>query len=530
VSREETRKRLYEDFEYYAKHCLKLRSKPDKDTGVSKLSPFLLNRGQKRILENVEAQLKRRGFVRLILVKGRQMGSSTFVEGWLFWWTTQRKAQRTLVVAHDATATQTVFEMTKRFFDNCPEAIRPHKEYNSRKELSFDKLDSSYRIATAGGDGIVRGEMIQTAHLSEFAWWPPNSAKQNFSGLMDAIPNTRGTAVFIESTSNSYNLFYEQYEAARKGESLFEVVFLPWYWADEYQMPVGDDFELTPDETELMAKYGPDGLTHGHLVFRRAKIAEKGRDQFKQEFPFDAEESFLTSGHPVFNPERVQDLLEQKQEPIARKTLINRTWEDSPRGELHCFLPHDPTDTYYVGADVAHGVGKDWSVAQVFDSQRRQAAVWRSNRTDPDRFGTVLAELGRFYNEALVICEANNSGGGTANHVLAKAELYQKVFQETLYDKVTDTETLRYGFLTTEKSKSFVIDRLRANVRTKDIQIYDERTLLEMRSFIVTESGRMESERGTHDDHVIALALADHINEGVFQPILNEAGWYGEIE
>jgi hypothetical protein len=263
VSREETRKRLYEDFEYYAKHCLKLRSKPDKDTGVSKLSPFLLNRGQKRILENVEAQLKRRGFVRLILVKGRQMGSSTFVEGWLFWWTTQRKAQRTLVVAHDATATQTVFEMTKRFFDNCPEAIRPHKEYNSRKELSFDKLDSSYRIATAGGDGIVRGEMIQTAHLSEFAWWPPNSAKQNFSGLMDAIPNTRGTAVFIESTSNSYNLFYEQYEAARKGESLFEVVFLPWYWADEYQMPVGDDFELTPDETELMAKYGPDGLTHG---------------------------------------------------------------------------------------------------------------------------------------------------------------------------------------------------------------------------------------------------------------------------
>jgi hypothetical protein len=142
----------------------------------------------------------------------------------------------------------------------------------------------------------------------------------------------------------------------------------------------------------------------------------------------------------------------------------------------------------------------------------------------------VLAELGRFYNEALVICEANNSGGGTANHVLAKAELYQKVFQETLYDKVTDTETLRYGFLTTEKSKSFVIDRLRANVRTKDIQIYDERTLLEMRSFIVTESGRMESERGTHDDHVIALALADHINEGVFQPILNEAGWYGEIE
>lgn len=529
MSREETRRRLYEDFQFYAKHCLKVRTKPDATTGVSKLSPFILNRAQQRINDKVNEQLKRRGFVRLILVKGRQLGSSTFVEGWLFWWNTQRRAQRALVVAHDATATQTVFDMTKRFYDNCPEAVRPQKKYKNSRELSFDVLDSSYRIATAGGDGIVRGEMIQTAHLSEFAWWPPGAAKNNFNGLMDAIPNTRGTAVFIESTSNSYNLFYDQYEAARKGDSLFEVVFLPWYWDDGYQMPVPADFEMTPDEAELVATYGPDGLTLGHLVFRRAKIAEKGRDLFKQEFPFNADESFLTSGHPVFNPERVQEMLEEKREPIARKTLINRNWEDSPRGELHCFLPHDPKETYYIGADVSAGVGKDWSVAQVFDSQRRQAAVWRSNRTDPDYYGTVLANLGRFYNDAMICCESNKDGI-LVNRVIQKDEAYQWLYQETMYDKVTDTETLKYGFLTTEKSKPLVIDKLRANVRTKDIEIYDETTLLEMRSFIVTESGRMEAEKGQHDDHVMALALADHINEGAFQLVTNESGWYGEIE
>jgi len=529
VSREEVRRRLYEDFEFYAKHCLKLRTKPDPETGVSKLAPFVLNRAQKRILAQIEEQMARRGFVRLILVKGRQLGSSTFVEGWLYWWTTQRRAQRTLVVAHDATSTQTVFEMTKRFFENCPEAVRPSKRAYSRKELELDKLDSSYRIATAGGDGIVRGETITAAHLSEFAWWPASSSKANFSGLMDAIPNTRGTAVFVESTSNSYNLFYEQYEAARKGASLFEVVFLPWYWDDGYRMDVPVGFERSPEEQQLIDQYGSDGLTDGHLIFRRVKVAEKGRDQFKQEFPFTAEESFLTSGHPVFNPERVQAMLEEKQEPIARKTLVNRKWEDSPRGELHCFLPHDPTDTYFVGADVSAGVGKDWSVAQVFDSKRRQAAVWRSNRVDPDWYGTVLTEIGRFYNDALV-CAESNKDGILVNRVLQKDERYPWVFQETIYDKVTDTETLKYGFLTTEKSKPLVIDKLRANVRTKDIQIYDEQTLLEMRSFIVTESGRMEAEKGQHDDHVMALALADHINEGAFQLVTNESSWYGEIE
>ena len=529
------RKRLFDDFNYYAQHALKVRTKPN-EKGESLVAPFVLNRGQRRILERVDAQMTTRGFVRIIIVKGRQMGSSTFVEGWIYHRVSQRKAQRALVVAHDAPATKTVFEMTKRFHENCPEILRPETRYTNVKELSFNILDSSYRIATAGGDGIVRGEMINVAHLSEFAWWPVNSARNNYNGLMDAIPQAPGTAVFIESTANSYNLFWEQCEAARKGESLFEMVFLPWYWDDGYQMPVPEGFEQSPDEEELMALYAHDGLTEGHLVFRRNKIAEKGSDLFKQEYPCSAEEAFLTSGRPVFNPERIAEMLKGKQEPIARKTLngviVDKkrklVWEDDQRGELLCYLPHSDTETYYIGADVGAGVKKDFSVAQVFDSQRRQAAVWRG-QADPDYYGTVLAALGRFYNDALICCERNNHGILT-NRVIHKDEAYPWVYQETVYDKVTDTETLHVGFFTSERSKPLVIDKLRANVRQHEIEIYDETTLHEMRSFIVTETGRMEAEKGTHDDCVIALALADHINEGAFVPIVNSDEWYGAIE
>jgi hypothetical protein len=410
--------------------------------------------------------------------------------------------------------------------DRMPALLKPSTKYDGKKELAFDKLDSSYRIATAGGDGIVRGDTVSVAHLSEFAWWPASSAKGNFSGLMDAIPNVPGTAVFIESTANSFNLFYEQYEAARKGESLFEAVFLPWFWDDGYRLPVKDGFVRTPPEEQLVELYG---LDDEQLSFRRAKIAEKGLDLFRQEYPCNAMESFLTSGRPVFNPDRLQEQMANIRPPLYRLALEGDEWNEHALGELRVFRELDDLETYYIGADVGLGVKQDYSVAQVFDSKRRQVAIWRDDRTEPGYFGTTLAHLGRFYNDAMIICESNGPGILT-NRVMSQYEDYPNVFQETRYDKLSDEETLRLGFTTSEKSKGLVISELREHLRQREITIHDEDTLDEMRSFIVTETGRMEADKGKHDDTVMALALADHINEGPVTPIKNEASWYVGIE
>jgi large subunit ribosomal protein L25 len=207
-----------------------------------------------------------------------------------------------IVVAHDAPATANIFGMTKRIHDKMPEIMKPATSYSSKKELVFSALDSSYIVATAGGDGIGRSEMFTGAHLSEAAWWPQGSAEDNHAGLMDCIPNAPGMLVFEESTANSYNMFFQHWQAALKGESVFEAIFLSWLMADEYRAPVTEGFERTPDEEEIVKLYG---ATDEQLMFRRHKIAEKGADLFKQEFPLCAEEAFLTTGHPVFKPEAI---------------------------------------------------------------------------------------------------------------------------------------------------------------------------------------------------------------------------------
>lgn len=521
----EVRRRLLEDFPFYARHSLKIRTKPD-DEGLSAIAPLVLNAAQRRLQDMIDRQLATTNKVRIIILKGRQMGLSTHVGGWFYWRVSQHKALKAMVVAHTGDSTKTLFDMTRRYHDNMPEILKPSTRYSSRKELVFDKLDSSYMIVTAGGDAVGRSETITCAHLSELAYWPKSSANDTYSGLMDAIPSGAGTAVIIESTANGISgLFYEQCAKARSGESDFEFIFLPWFIEPGYRLPVRGNFSHTPTEQKLVDKYH---LDDEQLMFRRARIAEKGVELFKQEYPCDADEAFLTSGRPVFNPERLVEMREKVVPPINRMALTAGEWEDHPLGELKQFLEINPKETYYLGCDVGFGVRKDHSVVQIQDSKRRQAAVWRSDRVDPDYLGTVLASLGRLYNDAWVICECNGPGLLT-NRVLVKDENYPWVYQTTVYNKLSDSETEVVGFLTTEKSKALVINELRARLRNRELDVYDATTLDEMQSFIVTESGRMEAEKGTFDDCVIALALVDHINTGAFTLVVNN-DTYEDIE
>lgn len=513
------RKRLYEDYAFYAEKCLKIRTKDQK------IEPLILNKAQRRLVDLISQQLAERGYVRIIILKGRQMGLSTAVGGFLYWWVSQRQAQKALVVAHKAEATQTLFDMTRRFHEKVPEAVKPSTRYSSRKEIVFDKLDSSYAVVTAGGDGIARSETITAAHLSEIAFWPPGVAKENYSGLMDTIPNKPGTVVFIESTANGVSgIFYDQWKAAERGESLFAPIFLPWFIDDGYRIPVPADFTPTPDELELMRLYD---LEPDQLMFRRTKVAEKGLDLFKQEYPCNAHEAFLTSGRPVFIPEQVSEWLEQAPQPLSRMAMEAGDWRPHSRGPLKLFREVDPAETYFIGADVGAGVSRDWSVAQVLDPAGRQVAVFR-DQVDPDYFATILQALGFYFNTARIIVENNNHGILTCTR-LGKDMAYPNFYTDVVYDKISDKETIKLGFTTSVKSKPLIIDRLRADLREGKAFVYDDVTLEEMRAFIVTETGKMEAEKGGHDDTVMALALANYINEGVFTPIINDDDWYVKV-
>jgi hypothetical protein len=515
----EVRRRFLEDFEFYAKHALKIRTKE------GEIKPFALNEAQKRLLDKINEQMETEGKVRIIILKARQMGLSTLVGAWLYWWISQHAAQKGLVITHLAESTKSLFDMTKRYFENTPDILKPHSKYSSRKELVFDILDSSYTVATAGGEGIARGETLTQAHLSELAFWPNATARDNLNGLLQAIPNTKGTAVFVESTANGVSgPFYELWKGACEGTNGFIPVFLPWYIQPEYREPVPKNFERTPEEQDLAKKFK---LDNRQLMFRRRKIAQNGLELFQQEYPSVAEEAFLTSGRPVFNPNALQKMLDEAKDPIQRLALEGEDWVEHPRGELTLYYKHDPGETYYIGADVSMGVrGGDWSVAQVMDAKKRLVATYRA-QIHPDYFAEVLNHLGYFYNTAKVVVESNNHGILTCSR-LGKDYAYPNFYTEISVDKLTERETVKLGFHTTVKTKPLVIDQLRAALREGEIEIHDKITIRELMTYIVTESGNMEAEQGCHDDCVMSLAFANHVHEGRFTPIEVTDDYYFE--
>ncbi len=523
----EARRKLKENFKLYAKHALKIRTKD------GEILPLELNSAQEILDNAVAEELAAHGKVRIIILKGRQQGLSTYVGGFLYHKVSQNRARKAMVVTHHADSTRNLFDMTKRYHDNCPDLLRPSTKYSSRKELTFNGLDSAYVVATAGGTSIGRSETLSDAHVSELAFWEPSTAKDNLNGLLQAVPDTPGTHVFIESTANGFNLFRDWWEDAVAGKNGYRAVFIPWYLQKEYRSPVADDFEPTPDEQRLMEEYG---LDYAQLQWRRYKIGQNGSDLFKQEYPFTPDEAFLSTGRPVFNPEIIHERLKQAKDPIQFLTLervgpdesFDYEWQHHPAGELRVFREFDPKESYYIGCDVAEGTrGGDWSVAQVLDGQRRQVAIWRG-QPDPHRFGTILYHLGKYFGDAQLCVELNNHGI-LPNSRLSKDFNYPNLYYTTEIDKITERESTTFGFRTTVKSKPLIIDQLRARVREHEIEINDRLTLSEMLTFIVTESGQMEHEKGCFDDAVISLALANHINEGSFTPVKVTDEFYFEM-
>jgi len=288
----DNRARLKDDFSFYARNCLKIRTKHEG------LKPFSLNQAQQYIHKRIEEQLSKTGKVRAILLKGRQQGASTYVGGRYIWKTTHNKGVRAFILTHDGESTNSLFEMTERYYEHLPKFVKPITGAANSKELQFAGLDSGYKIGTAGNKAVGRGQTIQYFHGSEVSFWL--NASEHTKGIMQAVPDADGTEVIWESTANGVgNFFHEQWKLAEKGLSEFQAIFVPWFWQSEYTKTMPEGSFLTADEMELKGIYG---LTDGQMYWRRMKIAElttdgvDGSKAFKQEYPMNAAEAFQVSG------------------------------------------------------------------------------------------------------------------------------------------------------------------------------------------------------------------------------------------
>jgi hypothetical protein len=316
--------------------------------------------------------------MRMILLKSRQWGGSTWTEAKITQRLTQVMRQRALIVAHDVKTAGSIFDMATLMhahlpteeelglgFNIKPDMIGASFSPNGRKFVQFGERSRRLReqgrtgtsmldIDTANSPESGRGTTRQMAHLSEVAKWPENATqgtKSKMISVLNSVPFLPDTLVVLEATANGLNHFYRRWVSAIEGTGdphsgeTYVPMFAAWWRASEYQMafPTVEARErfvetigLGPygeDEPELVEVYG---CTPEQLLWRRMQIRtqhEDNIDLFRQEYPASPEEAFIGSGNPVFSGILVGRTIrevEQAPEPVKGtlrevKTVTRKT-------------------------------------------------------------------------------------------------------------------------------------------------------------------------------------------------------------
>lgn len=281
--------RFDSDFPFYSKYHLKIRTK------AGTIEPLILNYSQQKLHEQIERQKTRTGKVRMLILKARQQGFSTYVGGRFYHHTTRFSGKATFILSHEADTTEKLFQIVERYHKNCPDPAKMQTDVANRRRMVFSGINSEYYVGTAGNENVGRGGTIQYLHASEAAFYPDGDGFSK--GLLQSVPDLPGTEVIIESTANGMDeLFYKMCMDAQSGKGDFELFFSPWFWQQEYRKELPADFTLTQQEVDLAEVYNLDWQ---QIYWRRNKIegAFKGDvKSFMQEYPANIEEAFVSSG------------------------------------------------------------------------------------------------------------------------------------------------------------------------------------------------------------------------------------------
>lgn len=535
------------NFLIFAEKCIKI-----KDHNTSKILPLILNNGQ-RILDIISEKMKvERGIIRILLLKSRRFGGSTYVEGRYYWRASLNSNRNTFIVGHEERSTKTLYAMATLMQEQNP--IAPTTRKSNAQELIFDNaegngLKSQYELATARNISSGRSQGIHYLHGSEVAFWP--DADTLLDGLFQCVPDPPSESeVYLESTAqgcgnrfhrdvmNTYSEGkYPYYQedgityAWYNPSSEWILVFIPWFSHERYTRVFEDEDrkkafiqrlnaqvfnkeDLKWEDSEGKKLQKQYNLTLEQLYWREWCIENKCRgtvDIFHQEYPSNVEEAFLSVGTTVFSKSLCDNVEEFCLAPIIIGNIIDRMGQSKinphPHGHFSLWEKPDKDEHYFLTIDSAGGIKDsqkeigiepDPSCIDVYNHRTgKQVAQWHGH-IDYDLIADIAELIGLMFNKAIACVELNNHG------YTVVSDLKKKHYP--MYCAKPDEP----GFLTTKVTKPRMSDDLRQMARDGDIRIMCKETVSEMRTFI-EEGGHYNAASGCHDERVDCAGMASQM-------------------
>lgn len=497
--------------------------------------PFFFNEVQADFISQLEKHGPGRPF---FILKGRQQGFTTVVTAVQLAFAIVRKNFSGFTMADRSDNTSAIFNDKARVvFDRLPDVLKPSMKFNSKNEMFFDKLNSSWRIATAT-DQVGRSRTLNFAHFSEVAFYECSLANLQM-GIGEAL--TSNAYQIYETTANGYNEARDLWYSGSCINLFYEWWRTPEYRCTEYQYIDTTDSWLKERVRILFEK----GLDREQVAWYCRKYdGYIDKNAIKQEYPMTPNEAFISSGNCVFDKEKIENRLvecdgiqpvkvgcfeyRKVYEPIydgrvkvgEEKKLVDIRFAPRRDGfiRIHCEPETKKNGVgavtglapYAIGGDTA-GSGEDYFSAKVINCMSgRTVATLHRQRMDEDEYAEQLICLGKYYHDALIGVEINYSR--EPMRIIAQEYGYSNVYMREKLDGVHDEVVLDAGFNTTSKTRPIIIAELVRLFREDPTIECDIATLKEMSVFVKKANGRQEALDGQHDDLVLALAIAHFIS------------------
>ncbi len=491
--------------------------------------PFVLNEVQRDFINNLNRAKKlydagELDKISILVLKGRQQGFTTLITAYQLACAILSRNFEGLTVADTAENVATIFEAKAKFpYSLLPIIAKPTEKFNNRRELRFDRLNSSWAVQVASNQ-MGRSRTINFLHASECAFWVCGiSATQ--AGLGEAL--TADCIRIYESTANGFNDYKEMWESKQHINLFYE-----WWRSDEYRD------RCRPSELEKLANamQGDEWIAH-RLRFLKDKGLDDGqllwylhrydgyidKALIRQEYPCTDTEAFISSGRPVFNTDLLSGRLASAPKPI-RQISFMPVWknpEDRDRIEKYMevkgydiaiyedVLPNVP---YVIGGDTA-GDGGDAYTASVRrnDTGAQVATLYMPKLgSDSSPYTDQLYCLGMHYNRALIGIEVNFN----LQPVIELQRLrYPRQYVRQNFDSYKHIVEERYGWKTDGNTRP-ILYTLYARMINSDVeQIVDRQTLIEAGEWEYDDKGRPDHRAGGHDDCLFADMIANKIRD-----------------
>jgi hypothetical protein len=409
-----------------------------------------------------------------VILYPRQSGKTVTTGTYLLWRTLNKENINIGIVANKGPTAEEVLDKIKKIFIEMPIWLQSGVVTWNKRSVEFD---NGVRVMTdSPSSDSFRGYTINLLYIDEMAYIP----KTDWDAFADSVFPTMNSLSFKQfiatSTANGINHFSELVKQAKQIDSEYEFVTCSW---------------------KEVPRYDKQGNIIPPKKYKEQTIKKYGLKYFLQT---EANE-FLGSSDTLVDGvtlKRIQDHIE---------ALDVNNFPSSIFNDLTIYKKPEKNHSYICSVDSSKDGIDDFSVHIIDITKFPFEQVADANlQVDYLVMPEYLDELGKLYNNALMIIENNEGSGQSISDTLWSVYSYENMYRDKNIEGKAGFK--RYtGFRTTAKSRTIILGLLKVFLEENKIIINSKTTLQQLYTF-TKKNNKYQAQDGYKDDNLMAVAIA----------------------